>query len=191
MRSGCFACAATAWTLIAIGRASLRRRGPADCRTHRPVLYFLGMGFDELLEGLVSVIPVLDYQTVRGKAALDSLLAGAMLPLIPAAKRGLWKSPSSTAGLKHRQSAGRPCPSCCAPAPLWAWWCLRRETGKAPSLPHSNPGQAGRWRAGRTILSHWSGCNCAATAPKNRAVLPPGLAVPGSRRGACGRRRRI
>ena len=95
----------------------LEAAGPADYRTHRPVLYFLGMGFDELLEDLVSVIPVLDYQTVRGKAALDSLLAGAMLPLIPAAKRGLWKSPSSTAGLRHRRSAGRPCPSCCAPAP--------------------------------------------------------------------------
>ena len=59
-----------------------------------PALCFLGMGLHELLEGLVSVIPVLDQQTVRGKAALDSLLAGAMIPLIPALKRGLWNSPS-------------------------------------------------------------------------------------------------
>ena len=54
----------------------------------------LGMGFDELLAGLVSVIPLLDHQIVKSKAALDRLLAEAMLPLIPSAKHDLWNSPS-------------------------------------------------------------------------------------------------
>jgi hypothetical protein len=59
-----------------------------------PALDHLGMGFDELLSGLIIVIPLLDRQTVKSKTALDRLLAEAMLPLIPPARRGLWNSPS-------------------------------------------------------------------------------------------------
>ena len=57
-------------------------------------LDFLQLGFDELLELLMQVIPQLDSQVLTGKTDLDQTLAGWMLPLLPAGKQELWNRPS-------------------------------------------------------------------------------------------------
>lgn len=65
----------------------------------------LGMPFDELLQSLMGVMPVLDNETVHSKASLDQLLAEHMLPLIPPDKRDIWTSPSMY-GQPDRQTVG-------------------------------------------------------------------------------------
>jgi hypothetical protein len=68
-------------------------------------LDFLQMPFDELLDKLVQVMPLLDDKTIESKSALDQTLAEWMLPLLPFEKRDLWNSPSMY-GAPDRQTVG-------------------------------------------------------------------------------------
>ena len=54
----------------------------------------LQMSFDDLLKGLLQVMPGLDDTIIFSKSMLDQTLAEWMLPLLPAAKRDLWNAPS-------------------------------------------------------------------------------------------------
>jgi hypothetical protein len=57
-------------------------------------LDFLQMPFDELLDKLKQVMPLLNDKTIKSKSALDQTIAEWMLPLLPVEKRDLWNSPS-------------------------------------------------------------------------------------------------
>lgn len=68
-------------------------------------LDFLQMGFDELLEMLMQVIPRLDGTVIVSKNALDQTLAEWMLPFLPAGKHDLWNHPSMY-GSPDKQTVG-------------------------------------------------------------------------------------
>ncbi len=68
-------------------------------------LDFLQLPFDELLDKLKQVMPLLDDKTIESKSALDQTLAQWMLPLLPVEKQGLWNSPSMY-GAPDRQTVG-------------------------------------------------------------------------------------
>ena len=65
----------------------------------------LGMGFDELLDLLVQVMPKLDDVVIASKAALDQALADWVEPLLPAGKRAAWREPSMY-GSPDKQTVG-------------------------------------------------------------------------------------
>lgn len=71
----------------------------------RGALDFLQMSFDEVLDKLLQVMPLLDERTIESKSALDQTVAGWMLPLLPAEKRDLWNSPSMY-GAPDKQTVG-------------------------------------------------------------------------------------
>ena len=57
-------------------------------------LDFLQMSFEELFRIFLSVMPQLNGRRIVSKTELDQTIAGWMLPLLPAAKQGLWNRPS-------------------------------------------------------------------------------------------------
>jgi hypothetical protein len=57
-------------------------------------LDFLGMSFDDVLDKLTRIMPLLDDRTIESKSELDRAAAEWMLPLLPVEKRDLWNSPS-------------------------------------------------------------------------------------------------
>lgn len=68
-------------------------------------LNHLDMSFDTLLHLIKQVIPKLDATTITSKTALDQTLAQWMEPLLPAAKRSLWNTPSMY-GNPDKQTVG-------------------------------------------------------------------------------------
>lgn len=141
-------------------------------------LDYLEMGFEELLAGLVSVISLLDHQTVKSKVALDRMLAEALLPLIPQSKRDLWNDPSMY-GAPDVQTVGgaavsfllRPCAMmglvvfgeragqspCFTSYSAWTGETIKRDTGGSLELVRKflrcyGPATAGDFAA-------WLGCS--------------------------------
>jgi hypothetical protein len=68
-------------------------------------LDFLQMSFDELLDKLRQIMPLLNDKTIESKSGLDQAIAEWMLPLLPAKKRDLWNSPSMY-GAPDKQTVG-------------------------------------------------------------------------------------
>jgi hypothetical protein len=68
-------------------------------------LDYLQMTFEELLLPLKQVMPQLDGEIIKSKAALDQILAEWVLPLLPAGKKSLWQKPSMY-GNSEKQTVG-------------------------------------------------------------------------------------
>lgn len=68
-------------------------------------LDFLKMDAGDLLPRVLDACALLDGRTVRGKEALDQLLADAVEPGLPEEKRALWRAPSMY-GRPDRQTVG-------------------------------------------------------------------------------------
>lgn len=76
----------------------------------------LGLSFDELLKGLIQVIPGLDGRTIQSKGTLDQTLALWMVPYLPTETVGKWNAPSMYGNPKKQTVGGavvsfllRPC----------------------------------------------------------------------------------
>lgn len=97
-------------------------------------LDFLQMSFNELLELLKQVMPLLDRETIVSKTALDQTLAQWMLPLIPAGKRDLWNSPSMYGNPKVQTVGGAVVSFLLRPCAFLGLVVFGRRTATSPSF---------------------------------------------------------
>ena len=97
-------------------------------------LDFLQMSFDELLDKLKQIMPLLNDKTIGSKSDLDQTIAEWMLPLLPIEKRDLWNS-LSMYGSPGKQTVGGAVVSfLLRPCAFWGLVVFGERVGVSPTF---------------------------------------------------------